>query len=330
MESFLDVIGKKKAKSNIIKSIINDELSHAYLITGPEGIGKKIFANALANAILCNNPNRGIPCGKCNHCKSSLAKGNTELNKLNTNNNSIKVDVIREIVHYISLKPIVSKKKIFLIYDGEKMTNQAQNSLLKTFEEPPSYSHIIITVNNEDAILPTLSSRAISINLTLNTNEEIREYLLSISDFDKSKVEQAISYCEGSIGKALKILSSDEFHNTREKVSEFTKNLISKKEKECINAIKEISKEEVNDFLIILIKLFKDMVVYIGTKNDDFLINVDKKYIINDGINKYNISTLLKVVFIIEDTVKRLKGNASRKLTLDGMTIRILEELIND
>ncbi|MBN2853515.1 MAG: AAA family ATPase [Clostridia bacterium] len=329
MISFSDIVGRDAVKNSIINMLDYDKLSHAYILTGPSGSGKKIFAKALANAILCNHSNHGIPCMNCVHCKSAVSDGITELYQLQTEGNTIKVDEVRQILKSMSLRPTQSNKKVYIIFDGEKMTVQAQNSLLKTFEEPPHYGHIIITVNNEDSILPTIMSRASVINIGMNTKEEVVGFLKKRYD-DNELIELASDYSEGCIGKALTIISSEKFKQTREFSCEYAEQLINKNEKKCFSLVKEVNKDNLDDFMSVIIKIFKDMVVFKSTQNDIFLINKDKKVMINNGINKYNINTLLNVAFILEDTVNRLKQNASVKSALDGMTVKILEEFIND
>jgi len=325
---FSDIIGRKRAKSSIINDITYGKISHAYLIVGEVGVGKKIFAKAIANAILCSNFTNGKPCMQCTHCSSVLANGTTELYQLNTEATSIKVDDIREVVKNIILKPTQSEKKVYIIYDGEKMTNQAQNSLLKTLEEPPNYGHIIITTNNIEGVLPTIQSRATKIYLGMNSKEEILNLL--ISKYGENDINEiACEYAQGSIGKAIDIIESKLFKEIRELANNYVNNLINKNTIACIDCISKINATNIEEFLSITIKLFKDIVVFLETQSDIFLINKDKKYIINNGVNKYNIGTILNVIFILEDNSMKLQGNASRKITLDGMTVKILEELIN-
>ncbi len=329
MISFSDITGREVFKKKLINAINNNVFPHACLLVGEKGTGKKIFAKAIANALLCEKPINSQPCGSCTHCLSEKVNGITEFYQLRATGQSIKVDDIREIIKSMSLKPTISNKKIYVIYDGEKMTPQAQNSLLKIFEEPPSYGHIIITVNNLEGIIPTVSSRATIYQIGNNSQSEIKKFLKTQSTDDKL-ITLASHYAEGSIGKAIKILSSEEFITTRELGVSYTESLINRNESDSFAKVESVTKENVDEFLQVVIKLFKDMVVFLETQNELLLINKDKKYMISNGINKYNSSVLLKAIFILQDTVSRLKQHASRKMTLDGMTIRILEELIND
>ncbi|MCK5811989.1 MAG: AAA family ATPase [Clostridiales bacterium] len=329
MISFSDIRGRQLLKKKLINAINNDIFPHACILVGEKGTGKKIFAKAVANALLCENPIDAKPCQNCTHCLSASVNGITEFYQLKANGKSIKVDEIREIIKSMSLKPTISQRKIYAIYDGEKMTPQAQNSLLKIFEEPPPYGYIIITVNNLEGIIPTVLSRATTYQIGNNSQSEILKFL-QMQSLDKELLTLASHYSEGSIGKALKILSSEEFIKTRELGVSYVEAIINRKESDSFDKVKLVNKDNIDDFMQVVIKLFKDMVVFLETQDELFLINKDKKYIINNGINKYNSSILLKAIFVLQDTVSQLKQNASRKMTLDGMTIRILEELIND
>ncbi len=329
MISFSDIRGRQLLKKKLINAINNDVFPHACLLVGEKGIGKKIFAKAIANALLCENPINGQPCQNCTHCLSQSVNGITEFYQLKATGQSIKVSDIRDIIRSMSLKPTISTKKVYVIYNGEKMTPQAQNSLLKVFEEPPSYGHIIITVNNLDGIIPTVFSRATTYQIGNNSQSETLEFL-QLHSTDDELLALASHYAEGSIGKGLQILSSEEFIKTRELGVNYTQAIISRNESDSFIKAQSVTKENIDDFMQVVIKLFKDMVVFLETQDELLLINKDKKYMISNGINKYNSSILLKVIFILQDTVSQLKQHASRKMALDGMTIRILEELIND
>ena len=153
--SFENIIGNKKIKSEFIETIKNNTLSHSYLFVGQEGIGKKLFAKELAKMALClsnangfkktvldqeenviNNDNTNvIGNDNCSSCVKFDSSNNPDFVLIEPDGNSIKIAQIREMQENVYTKPIVSRKKVFIINDSDKMTEEAQNSLLKTLEE---------------------------------------------------------------------------------------------------------------------------------------------------------------------------------------------------
>ena len=160
--SFENIIGNKKIKSEFIDNIKNNTLSHSYLFVGQEGIGKKLFAKELAKMALClNNKTENDNCSSCVKFDSG---NNPDFVLIEPDGNSIKIAQIREMQENVYTKSIVSRKKVFIINDSDKMTEEAQNSLLKTLEEPPEYIMIILITANENKLLNTIKSRCLKIS----------------------------------------------------------------------------------------------------------------------------------------------------------------------
>ena len=166
MAGFKDIIGHEMIKDHFQKAIEYHKVSHAYILSGEQGMGRKMLAKAFAMTLLCEKSDKE-PCMECHSCKQILSGNHPDViwvthEKLN----SIGVDDIREQINdTIQIKPYSSAYKIYLIDEAEKMTVQAQNALLKTIEEPPAYAIIILMTTNEETFLPTILSRCIKLKL---------------------------------------------------------------------------------------------------------------------------------------------------------------------
>ena len=139
---FEKIIGNDKIKKEIEKSVKETKTSHSYLFIGTEGIGKKLIAKEFAKMLLCLNENK-----YCNNCKSCIefnSNNNPDFLYIEPKENSLKIEQIRELQKKIQEKPIISTNKVYIINDADKMTQEAQNCLLKTLEEPPDYATIIL------------------------------------------------------------------------------------------------------------------------------------------------------------------------------------------
>lgn len=177
---FEKIIGNNEIKNYLQNTIKSKKIANSYMFIGNKGIGKKLFAREYAKNIMCLE--NGECNNKCNSCIKFNANSNPDYYELIPENQKIKIDNIRQIQEKIAEKPIISNKKIYVIDDADLMTEESQNCLLKTLEEPPEYATIILIVSNESKILPTIKSRCIKINFNKLTKSELKQYLPTASN----------------------------------------------------------------------------------------------------------------------------------------------------
>jgi len=326
MIMFRDIPGRSNLKNKLVTEIEEGKPGHAYIFEGPKGCGKKNFAVAFAYMILCTSNNEEKPCGKCRHCKSINAGGNGELYIIEEEKNSISVDTVRQLQNNINLLPVSSKSKVYIIVDGDKMTRQAQNGLLKTLEEPPGYAYIIITASNSDKFIDTIKSRAVMIQVGINSTPEIINYLKSKYNNSESEIAVAAQCAAGSVGRAEEILESRDFSKSRELAIDFIKDILEKRYSKAYDIVGKISKSDTTVFFAVASGILRDMAVY-RTAGSDKLINIDKKDIIVKGASRYSENVLVRIAFIMEKAAGNIAGNESKKQTLDAMIVMITEEL---
>ena len=294
---FDKIIGNDKIKEMLYKSVKDKKTSHSYLFVGIEGIGKKEIAKEFAKMLLCINDNK-----YCNTCKSCIefdSNNNPDFLYIEPDGNSVKIEQIRYIQRKIQEKPIISNKKVYIINDADKMTTEAQNCLLKTLEEPPEYSTIILIGSNENMFLSTIKSRCMIIHFSKIEDEKIRKYLeekYELKDISTNMLE----IFQGSIGKAILLKDKKEQY---EKIELIIKSLRQKSIIDILNMSEILykSKEEIFDILeyinVILIKLAK----------------TDYEYI--------------KCINIVEETKTRLKQNANYDMSIDNMLFNMWEDV---
>lgn len=254
---FENIVGNNKIKT-ILSNIANP--SHAYLFLGPEGIGKLLYAKEFAYKWLCTSINR--PCGVCKACIQFKSNNNMEFNLIEPLEGSIKVEQIRNLIKNVYEKPIESYKKIYIINDADKMTDSAQNALLKVLEEPPIYAMIILIGCNEQSFFNTIKSRCIKINFQEINHMELMEYFENNNEIIK---EEFLDIYQGSIGRAKKISGQEsiylELENSIINIKKLNKAKFIKK------CTKDITKDNIKDILeylnILLFKLGKNNFKYL-------------------------------------------------------------------
>ena len=294
---FDKIIGNDKIKEMLYKSVKDKKTSHSYLFVGIEGIGKKEIAKEFAKMLLCISDNK-----YCNTCKSCIefdSNNNPDFLYIEPEGNSLKIEQIIYIQRKIQEKPIISNKKVYIINDADKMTTEAQNCLLKTLEEPPEYSTIILIGSNENMFLSTIKSRCMIIHFSKIEDEKIRKYLeekYELKDISTNMLE----IFQGSIGKAILLKDKKEQY---EKIELIIKSISQKSIIDILNMSEILykSKEEIFDILeyinVILIKLSK----------------IDYEYI--------------KCINSVEETKTRLKQNANYDMSIDNMLFNMWEDV---
>ncbi len=300
--SFEDIVGNNKIKRELQEIVKNNSISHSYLFSGEEGIGKKLFAKEFARMLLCLKNNKA--CGECSSCVKFDSENNPDFSIIEPDGNSIKIAQIRELQEYVYIKPIVSSKKVFIINDSDKMTEEAQNSLLKTLEEPPEYIIIILVASNENKLLNTIKSRCLKIGFNNIDKKELIQYIIK-EQILTNPSDELLSMCNGSIGKLIKIKENLEEYNEIEKN---TKDFIECNSCTIVNLFKKFdilykSKEVIIDLL-------------------DYMIVIMYEYVLKNKQAGY----LLFLISDIENTKRKLISNTNYDMCIDELLIKMSEK----
>ncbi len=180
-------------------------LSHAYLFTGPEGVGKETTAWAFMFHLFCEK-NSEDPCGGCKSCKKLLKELHPDVLKIYPEKREITIDQIRSINSFIKYPPLEGNYRIVLIKPAEKMNLQASNALLKSLEEPPSYVIFILITENFTQLLPTIVSRSQVVRFRTLSSEVIKNFLMKKLSYEDKIAETLAEISQGSLGKAIEIM----------------------------------------------------------------------------------------------------------------------------
>lgn len=206
----------------MIRSAKAGRISHALLFSGPRGTGKRTLAKYLAQAILCRAPD--APCGNCPECKRLLNGTHPDVHVVSTETRSIGVDEIRALREKLALRPFEGGRHIVMIEQADKMTNAAQNALLKSLEEPAGGAMFFLITDLPGAILPTITSRARRLRFSPLTVQACAEALGGWG-IDMTRAQLLSGLAQGAVGRALDINENQHYFATREKVLSSLKTL---------------------------------------------------------------------------------------------------------
>jgi len=304
--SFSEIIGNDKNKEALKNVIENGNISHGYIFTGNESIGKYKFAIEFAKGILCKDESKK-PCNKCKACIEMDNLNNPDFFIIEPDENSIKIEQIRDINKKILEKPIVSTKKVYIINDGELMTREAQNSLLKTLEEPPEYVVIILISSNDNMFLNTIKSRCVKIKFDKLNDNELKSILEDKLGYTNIS-ENIFGIADGSVGKAIRLIDKEPIYKEVEKIFS---NL------EIINKIDAINCKDV---------MFKQKEDVLDTLE---YINIVLFKLVNEKIDDNEKKKYIRAIEIIENTKERLNRNSNFDMTIDRMLLLVWEEIRN-
>mgnify|MGYP000196487717 CR=1 FL=1 len=253
MSSFKDVVGHKNIIQYIENAVKTDKVSHAYILNGEKGSGKRLLANLFAMSLQCQNRDEdGDACGKCQSCKQAASNNQPDIIRVTHEKpNTISIDDIREQINNdIVIKPYSSKYKIYIVPDADMMSVQAQNALLKTIEEPPAYAVILLLTTNADAFLQTIRSRCVMLDIKPVSDEKIREFLMKKRQVPDYKAEVCAAFARGNVGRAVALASSERFNELKDVTVSLLRRLGDIRRYDILQEIKPLNdfKDDIREF----------------------------------------------------------------------------------
>lgn len=328
MARFTDIIGQEQIKEHLQNAIMLNKVSHAYIINGERCSGKEFIANIFAMALQCEKGG-AEPCHECHSCKQALTQNQPDIIRVTHEKpNTIGVEDIRtQINGDIGIKPYSSPHKIYIMNEGEKMTPQAQNALLKTLEEPPAYAVIIILTTNLNGLLSTILSRCIVLNMKPVEDKLVRKYLMETLHIPDYKADICVAFARGNVGKARLLASSEEFDNIKEEAVTLLKYIDDMEISEVNAAIKKITEYnmDVNDYLDILSIWYRDVLLFKATNDVNHLIFKGEIQYIKRAAGKCAYEGIEAIIEALEKAKGRLNANVNFDLTMELLLLTIKE-----
>lgn len=222
-----EIIGNDALKNRLCDDIMSNSLSHAYIIEGPEGSGKHLISLMTAAALSCESKDDSslpIPCMNCPTCKKILELKSPDVIFQGTDGKAtFGVDIARFLKEDVHTLPNDLDHKVYVLEDADKMTLQAQNALLLTLEEPPSFIHFFLLCKDSSAFLETIRSRAHIFKTERISEKQIDEY---ISSHDRRAAQMKLSStteyyeiiksADGGIGRAMQLLEPKDWKPVKE------------------------------------------------------------------------------------------------------------------
>lgn len=307
-----DFIGHEALINNFKQRCLKNTLSHAHLISGEDGVGKGKLANILAKFIL----------------NGDLDREYVDIINYSSEKSSFGVDDVRDIIEEVYKKPFEKDKKVIIIHEGNKLTIQAQNALLKTIEEPPKGVYIIILCESLELILDTIKSRCEIYKLKPLTKSELYEYIkIKKFNYDENEIKSAIAFSEGVPGRIDRYFNDDKLRELRNNIVILIKNLNKNdleailQQEESFSNLKNDKEEVLNIFGLFI----RDILINKEIENEEFIINSDKLEDIKELTKEMSFKKLNNMIKTIEEARRNIKSNVSWGMTLRVMLMGFME-----
>lgn len=317
--SFQDIKGQDKTIEFLKSYIRQSRLGGGYLFTGPKDIGKKLVARTLAKAVNCEE--KGLDsCDRCNSCLRIDKNEHPDFHLIDINeiSDAIKIEYIRQLQREINLKPYEARFKVFIIDHAENLTAEAQNAVLKTLEEPPQHSLIILIASNPKFLFKTIISRCQIFKFNSLPRLRLEQILKENYQLDNNLAHFLAYFSEGRIGEAIILKDTDILREKNRIIDQF----VSLRKSALGNLVLQ-NRQELRGCLNILSGWFRDLYLIKTGMPHSELINIDRKNELLNFMQRYSFSDLDEIINSISDSLSYLEQNVNIKLLLSKLQVSL-------
>lgn len=330
MPNFCDIIGHEDIVKHFKSSIELGKISHAYILNGEKGSGKKTMASVVAKSLQCETGNPD-PCGECKSCLQVESGYQPDIIWVNHEKpNVISVDEIRsQIVNDIDVKPYSSRYKIYVVPDAQMMNPQAQNALLKTLEEPPEYAIVMLLTDNVDRFLPTILSRCIVLNFKPVQPMDVIEYLEEQLQIDKTKAKFCAEFAQGNLGKAVRLAISPDYNDIKENSVRLLRRIHEMEMDDIILAVKNMGKYklDVTDYVDIMTMWFRDILMVKISNSPNKIIFKDEFSVMKKQASCASYEGMEEILKALDKLKIRLEANVNFDIAMELTLLTIKENM---
>lgn len=334
------IVGHEWAIDYLQRSIAAGRHAHAYLVSGPNGVGKALLALRLAQALNCETAG-SAPCLECrtcrliengNHPDVRIASMETQAASASSSQaarqRDLKIGTIREWQRDISLKPYEGRRRVFILHDAERLNEEASNAMLKTLEEPPLFATIILVANTSN-LLATIVSRCQSIRLRPLPRQQVAQALIEQAGVDEQQATLLAAWSGGRVGWALHMAASSDSIQTRQAQLDELLQMQNDSRTAFFRWAEERSKEyrggeqeTVLGWLELWRSWWHDMLL-VAAGCTEYCMHIDRINDLQRSAQHYTLPEIYDFVVQIGDAVRHLRENVNPQLALEHVFLNM-------
>ncbi len=323
--SFNNIIGNSRVKNILKKGLKRERIPNSLLFLGPDGVGKRETALVLAKAMNCLSRSDDS-CEECANCRAINKNNFPDVLVLAPEKDVIGIDEIRMLKQIAYLRPMVGKRRVFIVLEAEKMTEPASNSVLKILEEPPLFSHIFLTSRNPYLILSTVRSRCQILTFSQISRKDIQKELIN-NGYDEYKAGLISLLVKGNLEQAMN-LKWEDVQSKRQRAWELFQALTGGKNaagmfKKFFSSGKEFRKE-LEQILEILITLMRDLLLIKSSRGRGLLLNPDYADKIGETAGVLSVEKSMAYLKLLESIYYSLQKRVNANLLVSSLFSEII------
>jgi len=308
-------------------------LSHAYLLVGPPHVGKMSLALDIARAVNCAAPVPERPCGGCRQCKRITAGHHADvlvitLQHVAVQRREISIDEVRTVERQAALKPFEGASRVFIFDSADHMSEEAANALLKTLEEPPPQSLLILLAIQPDLLLPTILSRCRRIDLRPMPQDALARYLMESHQVPDSQAQLLARLSKGCVGWALKALKEPTVLEHRQTEMERAVSLMDGSLEQRFSAASDVSTIYYRDRAAAMnsihtwLQWWRDLLL-VKESAEAVVYNLDYLETLKEKAARYSAAEISAFLAAILDALKAIEANVQPRLALEALMLRM-------
>ena len=341
---FSQIVGHRTALDAIERAFSAGRGHHAYLFSGPDGVGKRTVAELLGQSLLCEEGQIGEPCNSCGPCRRVMAGSHADWIVLRPEGEWVKIGTIRDLIHQFSFRPFEAGARVVLLDDAERLTTEAANALLKLLEEPPPSSYFLLITANQVQLLPTIISRCQTIPFSPLSNDEVTKVIHRMVHDPETAVayqlQLAERFCWGSPGRAWALLEDPVFQRRLDLNEDFFQLVRSTNptplalgdwadtaDKRPSDGRSRLAQQRdiTRNVLDLLRILIRDLMLLNAGGSIDLVINRDFKDQLSDVARELTSTRLSAILTAVREAEDAVDGNVGPRLVLENLATRVID-----
>jgi DNA polymerase-3 subunit delta' len=336
--AFRDISGHRHLLELMAGAARRGTLPPSLIFAGPDGVGKRMAAVALAQALNCLRPVTyagvadGDGCGTCPSC-ARIARGiHADVMLIEPGDTgTIKVDQARDAIERSAYRPFEGRRRVVIVDEADAMLPEAQNALLKTLEEPPAASMFVLVTSRPDMLLPTVRSRCQRLRFGRLAPGDVAAVLIRSHGYDADEAHAAASAADGSVGAALEGASED-FSEAREAAFHLLRSAASSRDpRRRLEGAKVLAgsgrgsadRDDLGRRLRALASMLRDLSALRSGADERSLANADKKPVLSTLLSAFDGPRTLRAFEAVERALAALDRNASPKIVADWLALQL-------